>query len=253
VRLHAILGSLTDTGTCLSFRVPQRVQLSLEDWVDSGTMAEPCARVLRMMMERRRAFLVCGGTGSGKTTLLASMLAEVPARERVVIVEDSRELDPAHPHVVRLQARPPNAEGAGQITLTQLVRQSLRMRPDRLVVGEVRGAEVVDLLLALNTGHEGGCGTIHANSAADVPARLEALAALGGLGREALHSQLRAALEVVVALRRCPDGRRWVSEIRVLQAGPDGICQAVPALQFARSGLMARGAGYAELERLVLP
>ena len=133
-------------------------------------------------MQSRLAFLVSGGTGSGKTTLLAALLGLVPHHERIVIVEDSRELAPDHPHVVRLEGRPANAERAGAITLTDLVRQSLRMRPDRLVVGEVRGGEICDLLTAMNTGHEGGCGTVHANSAADVPARLEALAALGRAG-----------------------------------------------------------------------
>jgi hypothetical protein len=123
------------------------------------------------------AFLVTGGTGTGKTTLLAALLSLVDRDDRVLLVEDAGELSPEHPHVVRLEARAPNVEGAGAVTLRDLVRQALRMRPDRLVVGEVRGAEVVDLLAALNTGHEGGCGTLHANSAVDVPARLEALAA----------------------------------------------------------------------------
>src|SRR5215203_4169365 len=138
----------------------------------------------------------------GKTTLLAALLALVPPKERIVIVEDSRELAPHHPHVVRIEGRPANTELAGAITLTDLVRQSLRMRPDRLVVGEVRGREICDLLTALNTGHEGGCGTVHANSAADVPARLEALAALGGMDRSSLHAQLAAALDAVVHVSR---------------------------------------------------
>ena len=122
--------------------------------------------------------------------------------ERIVLAEDSAELRPDHPHVVRLEARPANQEGAGRVTLRDLVRQALRMRPDRLVVGEVRGAEVTDLLAALNTGHEGGCGTVHANAASDVPARLEALGSTAGLDRAALHSQLAAALSVVLHLVR---------------------------------------------------
>ena len=147
-----------------------------------------------------------GGTGTGKTTLLAALLSLVPPAERLVLVEDSAELRPAHPHVVALEARPPNVEGAGEITLRDLVRQALRMRPDRLVVGEVRGAEVVDLLAALNTGHEGGCSTLHANSSADVPARLEALGVTAGLSREAVHAQVAAALHVVVHLVRAAEG-----------------------------------------------
>src|SRR5690606_22677724 len=165
----------------------------------------------------RLAFLVTGGTGTGKTTLLSSMLSLVHRGERIVIVEDSAELRPVHPHVVRLECRPPNLEGKGGVELHDLVRQALRMRPDRLVVGEVRGAEVVDLLGALNTGHEGGCGTLHANTAGDVPARLEALACAAGLSREAVHSQIAAALDVVVHLVRDPGGgRRRLSEICLL-------------------------------------
>jgi pilus assembly protein CpaF len=131
-------------------------------------------------------------------------------------VADAGELRPDHPQFVRLIARPPNVEGAGRVTLADLVRQGLRMRPDRLVVGEVRGQEICDLLTALNTGHDGGAGTVHANSPADVPARMEALAALGGLARGALHSQLAAALQVVLHMRRQPDGSRRLVEIGVV-------------------------------------
>src|SRR5262249_3462126 len=142
--------------------------------------------------------------------------------------EDSPELRPAHPHVVRLAARAPNVERAGEVTLRDLVRQALRMRPDRLVVGEVRGAEVVDLLAAMNTGHDGGAGTVHATSATEVPARLEALGALGGLGRDALHSQLGAAVRVVLHLRRSSGGLRVLEEICLLDAS-GGRVRAVPA------------------------
>ncbi len=182
-RVHAVLASVAAPGTCLSLRVPAARTFSLADCVAGGSVSPAAAGVLRRVVEQRLAFLISGGTGSGKTTLLAALLGLVGPRQRIVIVEDSRELNPAHPHVVRLEGRPVNAEQRGAITLTDLVRQALRMRPDRLVVGEVRGAEIADLLTAMNTGHEGGCGTVHANSAADVPARLEALAALGHLGR----------------------------------------------------------------------
>lgn len=135
-------------------------------------------------------------------------------------IEDTVELTPAHPHVVNLTSRGANAEGAGEITIADLLRQALRMRPDRIVVGEIRGAEVVDLLAALNTGHDGGAGTVHANSIEEVPARLEALAVLGGLNREALHSQLAAAVDVVVVMRRGRDGKRRVQQIGVLEGNP---------------------------------
>jgi len=252
VRVHAILPCVADAGTCLSLRVPNRQRLSLEDWVGCGSLSRDGADLLAGVVASRLAFLVSGGTGSGKTTLLGGLLGLVPKDERIIIAEDSRELQPDHPHCVRLEARPANGEGAGAVTLTQLVRQALRMRPDRLVVGEVRGAEIADLLSALNTGHEGGCGTVHANSAADVPARLEALAALGGLGRDALHAQLAAALQVLVHVRRLPDGRRWVDEVRLVRADPaTGRCAGVPAVRFLPSGASVPGEAYGELTRLV--
>ena len=180
-------------------------------------------------MSRRCSFVVSGGTGSGKTTLLGAMLGEVDVCERLVIVEDVRELAIAHPHVVRLQSRPANVEGRGEIGLTSLVRQSLRMRPDRLVVGEVRGAEVREMLAALNTGHEGGCSTLHANTSADVVARFEALGALAGLAPTAVHAQLLSAVQVVVHLRRS-SGRRFVDTVAALGRGADGRPEVIPAL-----------------------
>jgi pilus assembly protein CpaF len=155
---------------------------------------------------------------------------------RLVVVEDASELRPDHPHVIGLESRPANVEGAGEVPMRVLVRQALRMRPDRLVVGEVRGAEVTDLLAAMNTGHEGGCGTIHANSAGDVPARIEALAMAAGMPQAAVHSQLASAVEAVVQLARGPDGTRRVSEIAVLVRGAEGRVEAVPAVTFAADG-----------------
>jgi len=207
-RLHAVLAPVSGSGTCLSLRVLRRCALSLDELAALGTLPGESGRLLRALVARRLAFLVTGGTGSGKTTLLSALLGESDRADRLVLCEDAAELTPAHPHVVRLLTRPPNVEGVGQVTVRDLVRQALRMRPDRLVVGEVRGAEVADLLAALNTGHDGGCGTLHANRPAEVPARLEALGVAAGLGRDAVHSQAAAALAVVVHLRRTPAGRR---------------------------------------------
>jgi pilus assembly protein CpaF len=229
-RLHAVLAPVAASGTCLSLRVLRPVVHDMAALAASGSLPGACRLVLRSMLAARLAFLVSGGTGSGKTTLLSALLGAVAAQERIVIVEDAEELRPDHPHVVRLVARSANVEGAGAVPLRLLVRQALRMRPDRLVVGEVRGAEVVDLLAALTTGHDGGAGTVHANSAADVPARLEALGALGGLDRLAVHAQVAAALQVVLHLRRQSPGRRELSEIAVLARGSDGFLQAVPAV-----------------------
>jgi pilus assembly protein CpaF len=227
-RLHAVLPPLAQAGTCLSLRVLRPAAFTLDRLVAAGTLPEDAAALVRGVLAGRLSFLVSGGTGTGKTTLLCALLGAVAASERIVVVEDSPELRPEHPHVVRLASRCANVERAGEVTLRDLVRQALRMRPDRLVVGEVRGAEVVELLAALNTGHEGGAGTVHANSAAELPARLEALGALGGLGRDALHSQLAAAVRVVLHLRRGPGGARVLEEICVLRRCGERV-QPVPA------------------------
>ena len=251
-RIHAVLGSLADPGTCISLRLLAPRSFSLDDCVRSGSLTAGAAELLRQIVASRLAFLVSGGTGSGKTTLLGALLALVPAQERILIVEDSRELAPDHPHLIRLEARPANAERVGAITLTDLVRQSLRMRPDRLVVGEVRGPEICDLLMALNTGHEGGCGTVHANSATDVPVRLEALAALGGLTRSALHAQLASALHAVIHVIRDEEGLRRVSEISVLVRDPaSGLVRAERAVQFTRDKRAVPGPGGSQLEKLL--
>lgn len=251
-RVHAVLGGVAAPGTCLSLRVPARASFTVDDCVASGSLSAAGAEVLRRIVQTKLAFLISGGTGSGKTTLLAAMLALVPPDQRIVVVEDSRELAPNHPHVVRLEGRPANTELAGAITLTELVRHSLRMRPDRLVVGEVRGAEIADLLTAMNTGHEGGCGTVHANSAADVPARLEALAALGGLGRDALHAQLASALHAVIHISRRPGRGRRVEGISVLDRDlTTGLVATVPAVIFAADGRTRIGPGGEQLEELL--
>ncbi|MBO3745821.1 TadA family conjugal transfer-associated ATPase [Streptosporangiaceae bacterium NEAU-GS5] len=232
VRLHAVLPPIAPEGTCLSLRLPPRRTFTIEE------LAPPAgAAVLRAILAARLAFLVTGGTGTGKTTMLSALLSETDSRDRLLLVEDSAELRPDHPHVVRLEARPPNLEGVGAVSLRDLVRQALRMRPDRLVVGEVRGPEVAALLAALNTGHEGGCGTLHANTAADVPPRVEALGCAAGLSREAVHSQLAAAIDVVIHLARDPaGGRRRIAEICLLDRDHSGLVHAIPALTFGSTG-----------------
>ena len=250
-RVHAILAVLADPGTCLSLRIPARGTVTLDRWVATGSLHPELDAVLRAIVLRRRAYLVSGGTGSGKTTLLAALLSLVPATERLVICEDSRELDPDHPHCVRLESRLPNAEGAGAVDLTTLVRQALRMRPDRLIVGEVRGAELCDLLAALNTGHEGGCGTVHANSVADVPARLEALAALGGMDRAATHAQVAAALDLVVHVARRSDGGRRVAQVGLVRRDDTGVVRIEEAASVDSEGRLLRGRAWPDLEELV--
>ncbi|AGL13963.1 TadA family conjugal transfer-associated ATPase [Actinoplanes sp. N902-109] len=246
-RLHAVLPPVAPGGPCLSLRTFRQRPFTVADLVEQGTVPPALAAVLEAVVAARLAYLVTGGTGSGKTTLLATLLGLVPATERIVLVEDATELRPVHPHVVALQARTANVEGAGAVTLTDLVRQALRMRPDRLVVGECRGAEIADLLTALNTGHDGGAGTLHANAPGDVPARLEALGMLGGLPRAALHAQIGAALQVILHLRRIPRGRVLESIGMLVPAGEQRLTTVVPAWQRGRGV----GPGSAVLARLL--
>lgn len=255
VRLHAVVPPVTPAGTHLSLRLLGGPRLDLTALVAAGTVPPAWAPVLTALVLRRAAFLVTGGTGAGKTTLLSALLGLVPGRERIVLVEDVGELRPAHPHVVRLEARHANVEGRGAVTLEDLVRQALRMRPDRIVVGECRGGEVRELLAALNTGHAGGCGTLHANAAAEVPARLEALGNLAGLDRAAVNSQASAALDALVHVERTTAGRR-LTEIAVVAGLPDSGLAIRSALVAGhdRGDPGARGPGWADLAaRLALP
>lgn len=248
VRLHAVLPPLVQHAAHISLRVPRDRAPTLAQLQSTSMFGEFGASVLQELVAARVAFVVTGGTGSGKTTLLAALLSRVPPHERIVVVEDVRELRIDHPHVVALQGRTPNVEGAGAVALETLVRQSLRMRPDRLVVGEVRGPEVRELLTALNTGHEGGCGTVHANAASDVPARFEALGALAGMSAHAVRTQLVSALQVVVHLRR-DAGVRAVSEIGVI--GWEGETLRVSrALVRSRDGL-EHGPGWPALSQIL--
>ena len=250
-RLHAVLPPVAPHGPLLSLRVLRATAFTLEGLGAAGSVPPEAAAVLRTMVVQRRAFLVTGGTGTGKTTLLATLLGLVPPSERVVLCEDSGELRPDHPHVVRLEARPANVEGAGAVTLRDLVRQALRMRPDRLVVGEVRGAECVELLAALNTGHEGGCGTLHANAPEAVPARIEALGLAAGLDRPAVHAQLAAGLDMIVHLVRDAGGQRRLGGVGVLERTTDGLVRVVPALTVGPMGACMRGPGAELLDRLL--
>ncbi|GJF08250.1 conjugal transfer protein [Mycolicibacterium cyprinidarum] len=247
VRLHAVLPPIAAAGTCVSLRVLRPATQDLDALVGAGAIDIDAAKLVREIIDARLAFVVSGGTGAGKTTLLAALLGAVAADERIVCVEDAAELAPRHPHLVKLVARCANVEGVGEVTVRDLVKQALRMRPDRIVIGEVRGAEVVDLLAALNTGHDGGAGTVHANSPAEVPARFEALAALGGLDRAALHSQLAAAIQVILHVTRDRAGRRQLGEVGLLQRGGDGLVGVLPCWN-RHSGF---GPGAASLDTLL--
>ncbi len=221
-RLHAVVEPVAaGSGAVLSLRVLRQSSLGLDALVAGGSVPAEWERVLRGLVAGRANVLISGGTGTGKTTLLAALLGLVPHDERVVTVEEARELAPAHPHVVPLVTRRANVEGAGAVGLTELVRAALRMRPDRIVVGECRGAEVREVLLAMNTGHDGGLATLHANAVEHVPARLEALAALAGMPRDAVAAQAAAAVDVVLHVRRS-GGRRFVEAVGVVDRGLRG-------------------------------
>ncbi|WP_104168248.1 TadA family conjugal transfer-associated ATPase [Arthrobacter sp. SX1312] len=242
LRVHAVLPPISTAGTLLSIRIRRARMFSLGELVDSGTVPPMMAEALRLMMRHRLNFLISGATGTGKTTLLATLLGLAAPHERLVLVEDAAELNPDHPHTVGLQARHGNLEGAGVLDLTELVRQALRMRPDRLVVGECRGAEVRELLAAMNTGHDGGGATLHANSAEAVPARLNALAALAGLSPEGVVLQAASALDAVVHVVRDARGRR-VESIGSLERAPSGELAVIPVLTDTGMGCR-RAAGW---------
>lgn len=252
VRLHAVLPPLATDCTAISLRVPRPSGFSLAELVAAGTVAPALEPVLRALVARRATVLVTGATGTGKTTLLAALLALVDPRERIVVVEEAVELEPAHPHVVHLAARRANVEGVGAVGLDQLVRAALRMRPDRIVLGEARGPELREVLAALTTGHEGGCATLHAGSAGQVPARLEALGALAGLDRAAVAAQAAAAFDAVLHLRRDSGVRRLV-EVAAVRRGLGGELEVVDALVLGQDGAVHPGPGWEALaERLGL-
>ncbi len=245
-RVHAVLPPIVEHPT-ISLRVLARRPHDLDGLVARDAVPRPIADVLRAVVAARLAFVISGGTGTGKTTLLGALLGTVPVTERILLIEDAPELVVAHPHVVRLVPRAANVEGAGVVGQRELVRQALRMRPDRLVVGEFRGAEMIELIVALNTGHDGSAATLHANSAADVPARFTALGALAGLPAAAVTSLVASAIDVVVHLRRGRDARRVVSEIGVVARSGDEL--AVEPAWSALHGEQAAGARLRELLR----
>ncbi|QWW19720.1 TadA family conjugal transfer-associated ATPase [Schaalia sp. 19OD2882] len=251
VRLHAVLPPVSASGTLVSLRTSARKPLGLEDLVERDTVHPLLARVLAALVRGRANLLVSGATGAGKTTLLSALLALVPPDQRIICIEEASELHPRHPHVVSLQERRPNVQGAGGVCLSDLVRAAMRMRPDRLVLGECRGAEVRDVLTALNTGHEGGMATVHANTVEAVPARLLALGALAGMDEGALAAQAVAALDAIVQIRRFSGDaassgegtRRRVSQVGVLiRRGAHLEC--VPALQIDHDMVMRPGPGF---------
>ena len=226
-RVHVVIPPLAVDGPSLSIRRFSAIRPGPEELVRLGTIPEELHDELAAAVGARRSILVSGGTGSGKTTLLNALSAFIDPDERVITIEDAAELRLGQPHVVRLESRPANVEGRGKVTIRDLLRGALRMRPDRIVIGEVRGAEALDLLMALNTGHEGALSTVHANSPEDALRRVETLALMAGVGlpHEAIREQLGRGLDLVIHLARLSDGSRRVVEVGevVRTAGSVGV------------------------------
>lgn len=212
IRVHAVLPPISPQGTLLSIRLPRVIPLTVQQLDLDGFFAAVSLDQVRSMVRSRQNLLLTGAGGSGKTTLLGALLSLADKADRIVAIEDVAELQVDHPQYVALESRQANLEGAGELGLQRLVREALRMRPDRLVIGECRGAEIRELLGALNTGHDGGAGTLHANSLADVPARLEALGALAGLGASAIARQAVSAIDAILHIERV-DGRRQLVQL----------------------------------------
>jgi pilus assembly protein CpaF len=214
-RVNVVIPPLSLSGPCLTIRRFRREGFSLRELVARGTLPPPVAELLAVCVAARASILVSGGTGSGKTTTLNALSGAIPGEERIVTIEDAAELRLRQRHVVRLEARPANLEGRGEVTIRRLVRNALRMRPDRIVVGEVRGAEALDMLQALNTGHDGSLTTVHANSPEDALRRVETLALMAGVGlpHTAVREQVAGAIDLVVHQARLPDGSRAVESV----------------------------------------
>jgi len=238
-RVNAIIPPLALDGPMLSIRRFSATPLQVADLIRLGTLTADMAKVLEGLVTCKMNVLISGGTGSGKTTLLNMMSAFVPETERVVTIEDAAELRLQQPHVVRLETRPPNVEGRGEITQRLLVKNSLRMRPDRIVIGEVRGGEVLDMLQAMNTGHEGSMTTIHANSPRDAMTRLENMVGLSGvsIGLKPIRQQIASALTAVIQVSRMTDGSRKVTSIQEITGMEGDVIEMQEIFQYRQSGV----------------
>ena len=243
-RVNAIIPPLAIDGAVLSIRRFAVELLSVDDLIRLGTLDDTVAQVLKSVVRGRLNVLISGGTGAGKTTLLNVLSGFVPENERVVTIEDSAELQLQQPHVVRLETRPPNIEGRGEVTQRDLVRNSLRMRPDRIILGEVRGGEALDMLQAMNTGHDGSLTTVHANAPRDALSRIETMVSMTGVQFpiKALRAQMASALNVVIQVSRDEDGRRRLVSLQEINGMEGEVITMSEIFRFERRGLGADGA-----------
>lgn len=243
-RVNAVIPPLAMDGPLLSIRRFAVVPFTVQDLIGFGAMTPGMAELIQGLVKARLNVLVSGGTGSGKTTLLNVMSSSIPTDERIITIEDAAELQLQQPHVVRMESRPPNIEGKGEISQRDLLRNSLRMRPDRIIMGEVRGSEVLDMLQAMNTGHDGSMTTIHANSARDALTRLEHMLGMAGLKVEsrAMRQQIGAALSVVIQVSRLSDGQRKVTSLQEITGMEGEVISMQEIFRFEQTGLSHDGA-----------
>jgi pilus assembly protein CpaF len=249
-RINAIIPPLAVDGPLVSIRKFSRVPIDMDKLVSLGSITKEMALVLKSVVQARRNILISGGTGSGKTTLLNALSAFIDHAERIVTIEDSAELQLQQPHVGRLETRPPNIEGKGEVTQRDLVKNALRMRPDRIIVGEVRTGEAFDMLQAMNTGHDGSMTTVHANTARDALARVEQMVGMAGLdiSARATRGQIASAIHVVIQAERLEDGRRKVVSISEIVGMEEDVISIQEIFRFRRRGRGQNGEVLGELE-----
>ncbi|WP_111657727.1 CpaF family protein [Isoalcanivorax indicus] len=229
-RVNAIIPPLALDGPSVSIRKFSADMLTADQLLANGSMSQECLTVLKRAVEDRRNIIISGGTGTGKTTMLNLISNYIPRNERIITIEDSAELSLRHPHVVRLETRPPNTEGRGRVSSRDLVVNALRMRPDRIIVGEVRSSEIIELLQAMNTGHDGSMSTLHANSSRDAIVRIETLLAISGYeaSEQSVSRLIASAVDIIVQLVRMPDGRRLVQEVVAVEQDEHYRCALRP-------------------------
>ncbi|HNJ92215.1 MAG TPA: CpaF family protein, partial [Nitrosomonas sp.] len=242
-RVNAIIPPLAIDGALLSIRRFAVIPLKIEDLIRNKSMTQEMSEIISGLVKAKCSILISGGTGSGKTTLLNIMSAYIPHSERIVTIEDAAELQLQQPHVVRLETRPPNVEGKGEVSQRALVRNSLRMRPDRVIIGEVRGAEAIDMLQAMNTGHEGSMATVHANTPRDALSRIENMVSMAGLNlpTKAVRHQISSAIVVVIQVSRLSDGKRKLINIQEITGMEGDVITMQEIYTFQQTGVAADG------------
>lgn len=242
-RVNAIIPPLALVGPTLTIRKFSKQRFSMDRLAQMGSLSAPMAAFLRICVQHRKNIVISGGTGSGKTTFLNALSEAIPSGDRIVTIEDAAELRLDQPHVVSLEARPPNAEGRGEITIRDLVRNALRMRPDRIIVGECRGGEALDMLQAMNTGHDGSLTTGHANSPRDLLSRIEVMALMAGMDLpvRAIREQIASAVDIIIQQTRCSDGRRRVTSIVEIDGMEGEVILTQPLFEFRQRGTRSDG------------